>query len=86
MNVIFSKQFRKQYKKLSPQLRRQTKARIELWKERPNDPTLRLHKLKGKFSHLHSINIIGDIRAIYEIIDNEVYVYQMIGSHSQLYK
>lgn len=85
MKVVFSKQFKKQYKKLSPQLQKQVKIRLELWKIQPNDPTLRNHRLKGKLSHLYSINITGDVRALYEVIDNEVYVYQMIGTHSQLY-
>lgn len=86
MKIVYSKQFAKQYKKLSPQLKRQTKSRIELWKDNPNDPTLRLHRLKGKLSHLLSINITGDIRVLYEVIGDEVYIYQMIGTHSQLYK
>jgi addiction module RelE/StbE family toxin len=86
MTVLFSRRFKKQYKKLSPQLQRQTKARIELWKKHPADPTLNKHRLKGKLSHLYSINITGDVRALYEIIDDEIYLYQMVGTHSQLYE
>lgn len=86
MKIVYSKQFVKQYKNLTPKLQRQTKARIEFWKEHPGDPTLRLHKLKGKLSNFYSINITGDIRALYEIIGGDVYLYEMIGSHSQLYK
>lgn len=85
MTVRYSKQFTKQYKKLTPKLKRQTKTRIELWQENPDDLTLKNHRLKGELSHLHSINITGDIRALYEIKDKEVYIYQMIGTHSQLY-
>ena len=51
----------------------------------PYDPLLRNHPLTGELAGCHSINITGDIRAIYRIVDDEMYVYQMIGSHSQLY-
>lgn len=85
MTVKFSKRFRKPYKKLSPKLQAQAKRRIELWKEDPTNSLLRPHMLEGKLAGYHSINISGDIRALYEIVDNEVYIYEMIGSHSQLY-
>lgn len=85
MIVRFSAKFKKQYKKLPIKLQKQTKQRIEIWKQDPSNPKLRLHKLKGELSHLYSINVTGDVRAIYEIIDNEVYLYQMIGTHSLLY-
>lgn len=41
--------------------------------------------LAGKFKGLRSISISGDLRALYEVVGDEVYLYQMIGSHSQLY-
>lgn len=86
MNVVYSKKFVKQYKKLSPKLKDQTKSRIALWESSPNDPLLRLHRLKGELEGYYSINITGDIRAIYEVIGGDTCLYQMIGSHSQLYK
>ena len=85
MMVRYSKRFTKQYQRLSPKLQLKTKARIRLWKNRPRDESLRLHRLSGKLKHLYSIDITGDIRAVYEVIDDEVYLYQMIGTHSQLY-
>lgn len=86
ITVVFSKRFQKQYKILPQNLQRQTKLRIELWKEQPQNPLLRLHRLEGKMSRFYSINITGDIRALYEIIGNDVYMYEMIGTHSQLYR
>ena len=66
-------------------MQQQTKARIELWQEQPNHPLLRLHRLEGKLSNFYSINITGDIRALYEVIGEAVVIYQFIGTHSQLY-
>ncbi len=85
MTIKFSKRYKKQYKKLSPRLQKQTKHRIELWQEDPYNPLLRLHKLEGKLAKYYSINITGDIRALYEIVDDEICLYDMIGTHSQLY-
>lgn len=85
MTINFSKRYKKQYQKLPPKIQEQSKQRIELWQEDPFNQLLRLHKLEGKLARYHSINITGDIRALYEIVGEDVYIYQMIGAHSQLY-
>lgn len=83
MQIVFSKRFKKQYNKLPPKLQTQTKNRIELWSEQPDNPILRRHRLEGALSY--SINISGDLRALYEVVDDDIYIYEMIGTHSQLY-
>ena len=50
-----------------------------------DDPILRRHHLAGHPSHLWSIDITGDVRALYEIVGGEVVVCQVIGTHSELY-
>ncbi|QQS27357.1 type II toxin-antitoxin system RelE/ParE family toxin [bacterium] len=85
MTIRYSKKFRKQYKKLTPKMQQKTTDAIKLWSQKPNDESLRLHKLSGKMSRFYSIDIAGDLRALYEIVDNEVFLYQMVGTHSQLY-
>ena len=85
MKIKFSKKFNKQLGKLS--LKQQDKfwMRLELWQEDPTNSLLRLHRLEGKLEKYYSINITGDIRALYEVVNGEMYLYDMIGSHSQLY-
>ena len=85
MTIRYIKKFKKQYKKLTPKLQQKTKASIALWARNPNDESLRLHKLSGKMSRFYSIDITGDLRALYEKVGDEVYLYQMVGTHSQLY-
>lgn len=85
MTIKFSKHFKKQFQKLSPKLQVQAKSRIALWQEDPANSLLRVHQLEGKLKGYYSINISGDIRALYEIIDEEIYLFDMIGAHSQLY-
>ena len=83
--IRYSKKFKQQYQKLSPKLRQKTKDQIALWQDSPRDTSLRTHRLSGKMSHFYSIDITGDVRALYEVIDGEIYLYQMVGTHSQLY-
>lgn len=85
MKIEYTKKFKKQYSKLDPKIRQQFKDRQRLWIKDPYHPQLRLHELSGKYTGLYSINITGDIRAIYEKIDNTYCIYGFIGTHSQLY-
>lgn len=85
MTIRYSRKFVKQLAKQPESVEKAFYLRLQLFKENPYDPLLRNHALKGKLKGYYSINITGDIRAIYEIIGNEIYLYEMIGSHSQLY-
>jgi len=85
MTVRFSKRFVKQLAKLPPSVQRAAYVRIELMLSNPDDPILRRHRLAGRLSHLWSIDITGGVRALYEIVGGEVVVYQVIGTHSELY-
>lgn len=84
-SIRFSKKFKKQYKKLTAKQQKQFDSRFELWQENPDHPLLRRHQLSGKLKRLYSIDITGDIRVLYEIVGDQVFVYQLIGSHSELY-
>ncbi|HLC91970.1 MAG TPA: type II toxin-antitoxin system mRNA interferase toxin, RelE/StbE family [Candidatus Saccharimonadales bacterium] len=85
MRVDYSKTFLKQYSRLSSKLQTQTDQRIKLWQINPNDPKLYDHPLKGKYKGYRSINITGDIRALYCKDGNTIIIFGFIGTHSQLY-
>jgi mRNA-degrading endonuclease YafQ of YafQ-DinJ toxin-antitoxin module len=51
----------------------------------PNHPLLNNHKLQGDIDGYFSINISGDIQAIYEQVDKDLVLFVKIGTHSQLY-
>jgi addiction module RelE/StbE family toxin len=84
MRLDFHRDFNKQYKKLSPKLQEQTRARLKLFVENPDDRLLRRHNLKGGMNNYWSINISGDYRALYEDYGDWV-MFIAIGSHSELY-
>ncbi|MES2971639.1 MAG: type II toxin-antitoxin system mRNA interferase toxin, RelE/StbE family [Patescibacteria group bacterium] len=81
-----TKHFDKQYKKLRVAVKQRFQERIEVFKVNPLDPELRNHAIKGKKYQGHrSIDITGDIRALYAEKDGEMIIFGFIGSHSQLY-
>ncbi len=85
MKIEYSKTFTKQYAKLTPKLRLQFKNLQRLWLNDPYNPQLHLHMLTGEYAGLYSINITGDIRALYEKIGTGYILFGFIGRHSQLY-
>ncbi len=85
MVVIFSKRFTKDYERLSKSLQNKFKVRFILFQEDTLNPLLKNHSLHGIWKGCLSINITGDIRAIYKI-EKDTYIFIAIGSHSDLYK
>jgi len=85
MEVRFSKRFTKQLKKLNHRQQGRFWSQLEQWKTDPNHPSLRIHKLSGNLQGFESINIGGDLRALYRRHGEVTVVYEMIGTHSQLY-
>ena len=85
MQIDYSKNFLKQYSKLPKKLQIQTDKRLLLWQTNPNNPQLRDHALNGKYQGYRSIDITGDVRALYTKSGNTVVIFGFISSHSQLY-
>jgi addiction module RelE/StbE family toxin len=85
VKIEYTKRFTKQYSKLSPKFREQFKKRQRLWLNDPYNSQLHLHMLTGEYAGLYSINITGDIRALYEKINDSYVIFGFIGTHSQLY-
>lgn len=85
MRYILSKQFEKDFKKLPKHTKNKAIAVLELFVEDPNDSALRVHSLKGRWVGHYSIDVTGDTRAIYFIIEEDLVRFVTIGSHSQLY-
>jgi mRNA interferase YafQ len=84
MTISYSKNFIKQAKKLSPKLRQKLQESLHKFTENPLHPDLRNHQLKGKYKEYRSIDVTGDIRALYLQRENEA-VFDALGTHSQLY-
>lgn len=76
--------FKKLYRKLPGKTQTQFEERLRLFAKEPGHPMLRVHPLKGTFSGYWSLNVSGDVRAIFHQ-EGEVVTFVLIGTHSQLY-
>ncbi len=85
MKIILHKNFDKQYKKLNRKEKNKIKEKLILFQNNPFDIKLNNHPLKGKLTDYRSINIKGDLRAIYKQISEKECIFVTIGNHNNLY-
>jgi len=85
MTIQYMPKFKKQYKKLPKKFQLQFDERVHLFSLDPTNPQLRVHPLKGNFAGYWSMDISADIRALYINRGEELIIFGLIGTHSQLY-
>ena len=85
MLVSFHKNFEKKFEKLPAKTQKQFYKKLELFLSNPFHKSLNNHPLHGEFEDSRSINITGDTRAIYMIINENNVLFMTIASHSELY-
>jgi|AntRauTorcE11898_2_1112593.scaffolds.fasta_scaffold17064_3 addiction module RelE/StbE family toxin len=85
MQYILSKRFEKDFTKLPKATKKKAIATLEKFVQNPQNPTLRNHGLSGRWKGHFSINVNGDTRAVYFVIENNIVRFVAIGSHSELY-
>lgn len=85
MIIQYTPKFKKQYKKLPSKYQEQFSDRIKLFVIDPTNLQLRVHPLVGTYRGYWSININGDLRALYLKNGDEIIVFALIGTRSQLY-
>jgi addiction module RelE/StbE family toxin len=85
MTIRYLPKFKKQYKKLPKKIQNQFDEKIQLFFIDPTLPMLKVHPLKGNFAGYWSMNVNGDVRALYIMDGDSIVVFGLIGTHSQLY-
>lgn len=85
IKIIPHKDFTKQLKKQSLKIKNKVQDRFLLFMYNPISPILNNHALIGKWRGYRSINITGDIRAIYKQTDDNAAVFIALGTHGELY-
>jgi len=85
MTIRYLPKFKKQYKKLPKKMQDQFDEKIQLFVVDPTLPVLKVHPLKGNFAGYWSMNVNGDVRALYIIDGDSTVIFGLIGTHSQLY-
>lgn len=87
MQIKYHRQFSKNFEKRiasNPKLVTQFRTRLRLFIESPTDSILKDHKLTGKLSTYRAFSVTGDIRVVYRIVNNDLWLYD-IGTHNQVY-
>ncbi len=85
MTITFHKDFVKDFKRLSLKTKKKFQDKLTLFEKDEFELALNNHALKGVYRGYRSINVTGDIRAIYrKSSENTIFV--KIGSHSKLYR
>lgn len=85
IDVEFTRKFAKQFRKLPPKSQQQFDQRLELFLADQNHALLRRHALKGKHAGYYSIDVSGDLRAIFRYQTKDSVVFSLIGTHAHLY-
>ena len=85
MRVVLHKQFRKRYQKLAVGEKRRCKEKLRIFVENPFHSLLNNHALGGEYRGYRSIDIAGDLRALYEPVDVGTAHFIYLGTHSELY-
>ncbi len=85
MKIDLHRDFKKDLDKLPQKQKEQFFERLSIFSEDPFSPILNNHQLHGKLIGRHSINITGDIRAVYEKTGEDKVLFLSIASHSKLY-
>lgn len=85
MQIFTHKNFDKKYKKLPEREKIKFKERRSLFLENPLHPLLNDHALAGRYKRCRSMNVSGDLRAIYQVINDDTVLFIDIDTHSNLY-
>jgi addiction module RelE/StbE family toxin len=88
MRFYYNPKYSKNLAKLDQKIRRKVYETLFAFIKNPFNPILRNHQLHGEMKIYRSIAVTGDIRILFQPINNnyqKIYVVD-IGSHSQLYR
>lgn len=84
MIITFHKDFKKVLRKFPAKTQEKFYERLSIFEKDVFNPALNNHALRGNYSGYRSINITGDLRALYKSSCDEV-IFVAIDSHSNLY-
>lgn len=86
MKVLTHRKFKKSFSKVPQKIQTKFYIQIEIFLQNEFDSRLRNHALVGEYKGIHSIDITGDWRILYEKVNTSTVMLIDIGTHSQLYK
>ncbi|MBI5400529.1 MAG: type II toxin-antitoxin system mRNA interferase toxin, RelE/StbE family [Candidatus Yonathbacteria bacterium] len=85
MIVVYHRNFKKMLQKLPVSVQEKFYSSLSIFVKNSHHVILGNHALSGEWATCRSINITGDIRAVYKERDGGVIQFVTVGSHSELY-
>ena len=85
MEIIYSKYFVKQYKKLPKDIQDKFKKKLDIFVNDNQNSILNIHGLRGMYAGKYSFNVTADYRVIFAYMEEGVAMLIDIGTHSKLY-
>ncbi|MFZ2152770.1 MAG: type II toxin-antitoxin system mRNA interferase toxin, RelE/StbE family [Microgenomates group bacterium] len=85
MDIYYSSKFVREYKRLSPEIKRMAEEKEKIFRKNPHDPRLKTHALQNKLHGFWSFSINRQIRIIFEFGDENTIWFHSVGSHD-IYK
>lgn len=83
--ITYGPRFVKQFVSLPVRIKKIAAKKVEIFKQNPIHPSLRLHSLRGKLENIYSISVTMSYRIIFKRQENGDLVFISIGKHD-IYK
>ena len=85
MEIFYTTKFKREYKKLTNEIKIKAEKRTALFQSNPYASILKTHKLKGELDDFWSFSIDFSYRIIFEFKSEEIVIFHSVGNHS-IYK
>lgn len=82
MDIYYSSNFAKQFKKLSPGLQKKAIEKEAWFRQNPFNPSLRTHKLIGSMKGIWSFSLDYKHRILFRFIEHNRVLFESVGDHS----
>lgn len=85
MKIVFHKKFVKDYYRCDKKTRVKFEEHIKRFRKNPFDARLNNHRLQGTLKSFYSINVTGNVRAIYRVVEENIVEFMRMDTHGNLY-
>ena len=82
MRVFYSPEFKRRYKRLSPEVQEKAEEKEKVFRKDPFDPQLKTHKLHGRLGEFWAFSIDHTYRIVFAFVESEGVRFYAIGDHS----
>ena len=82
MQILYSPEFARRYKKLSLEVQKKAEEKETIFRNNPFDPWLNTHKLHGSLSAFWAFSVDQQYRIIFVFLEAGLVKFCAIGDHS----